>query len=412
MMRILVLSACLCVGIAQTTGPRIPIPEFDVNLDLAPEERYTEVIQHFKEPLQKFVTYLHAANPIVKVIGSLVSMKRGQENPELQGEIRGIAKLSGVTEGEIHLMQMLYELNTLMIPIVNFTEGISDFEALEAVATMLESTSPQLQQQSVFGEFPIRFGCTGIIAWDNSTGTVNHARNLDFSFAKYLQAMAYTGIFKKNGSEVFRAQTIAGYTAILTGMRKGPNGYTIEINTRFTDHVGGNSEMFRNLFTNKREISGWTKRKVLEQHDNYEDAVEAFSNTPYAATEYNIVAGVKKGVILARKPDGLAYKLPLGENGKDYIIMTNFDYPWHDIKEEFDPTTVKGLFHPRRKAAEKILDAAKVLTPELLFQVLNDDAVMAKDTIFQVIMNVETGLWNASLPACVSCGRSSSMLVV
>jgi len=262
--------------------------------------------------------------------------------------------------------------------------------------------------------FPIRFGCTGIIATDDDDGTVYHARNLDFSFASYLQRLTYTGIFTKNGTEVFRAQTIAAYSSILTGMRKGPNGFTIEVNTRFNGHLGRNKKMFKNLFRtkkggNKADLSGWTKRKILENVDNYEDAVEAFSNTPYVSPEYNIVAGVKKGVILARDPDGLAFKMPLQESEKKYIIMTNFDYPWHDIKENFDPSVVKGRY--RRKAAEAILDKADVLTPELLFGVLNDDRVMAKDTIFQVIMNVETGLWNASLPACESCGRNVSIMV-
>merc|ERR1719428_1318197 len=212
----------------------------------------------------------------------------------------------------------------------------------------MDRMEPQELQAHKDGSFPIRFGCTGIIATDKQDGTVYHGRNLDFSFAKYLQAMAYTGIFTKNGTEVFRAQTIAGYASILTGMRKGPNGYTIEINTRFPDHVGGNGDMFRNVFKEKREISGWTKRKILETQDNYEDAVEAFSTTPYAASEYNIIAGVKKGVILARNPDVVAYKLPLHESKKDYIIMTNFDYPWRDVKELFDPTSVKGLGHSRR----------------------------------------------------------------
>merc|ERR1712032_1552444 len=258
---------------------------------------------------------------------------------------------------------------------------------------------------------PIRFGCTGIIATDSDDGQVYHARNLDFSFAEYLQPMTYTGIFTKGGQEIFRAQTISGYSSILTGMRKGSNGYTIEINTRFPDHVGGNSEMIHNALKEKRELSGWTKRKILENHDNYEDAVEAFSTTPYCASEYNIIAVVKKGKILARNADGLAYQLPLAESSKPYIIMTNFDYIWHDLKEKFDPTGGKGIFHPRRPAAEKILDKADVLTPELLFSVINEEEVMAKDTIFQVIMNVEAGYWNASLPACHSCGRDSQVLV-
>merc|ERR1712070_347918 len=224
------------------------------------------------------------------------------------------------------------------------------------------------------------------------------------------QPMTYTGIFTKGGSEIFRAQTMGGYTAVLTGMRKGPNGYTMEINTRFPDHWGGNAEMIKNVFTNKITPSGFTKRKILETMDNYEDAVEAFSTTPYSATEYNIVSGVKKGTILGRNPDGLAYQLPLSESGKKYILMTNFDYNWGDIREIFDPTGGDGIFHPRRKPAENLLDNADSITGGLLFDVINDFAVMAKDTIFQVIMDVETGLWNASLPECAKCGTPESSI--
>jgi hypothetical protein len=408
MVHVFARAALLC-GVALGSGPRLPIPEFKIDLDKDPEERFNEVVQHFKEPLAAFLNHLHMSSPLVKVIAGLVAMKRGKENDELQREIEGIAKQAGFAAGEVHALQMFYELNSVMIPIVNFT-GVPN---IEEVADAMDRFQPHHLHhlQAHRASYPIHVGCTGIVAMDKEDGTVYHGRNLDFSFANYLQAIAYTGIFTKNGTEVFRAQTIAGYTAALTGMRKGPNGFSIEINTRFTDHWGGNGDMLRNLFKEKREISGWTKRKILETHDNYEDAVEAFSNTPYPASEYNIISGVKKGVVLARNPDGLAYKLPLSESTKDYVIMTNFDYPWHDVKEIFDPTTVKGIFHPRRAAAEKLLDAAPARTPELVFEVLNDDAVMAKDTIFQVIMNVEKGLWNASLPACVECGRGTELLV-
>merc|ERR1719158_2604674 len=134
-----------------------------------------------------------------------------------------------------------------MVPIVNFT-GVTDLDKIADAMDAVEAAS-LLEWQN--GSFPIRFGCTGIIATDKDDGTVYHGRNLDFSFAEYLQAMAYTGIFTKNGTEVFRAQTIAGYASILTGMRKGPNGYTIEINARFPDHLGGNIEMFNNVFKYK-----------------------------------------------------------------------------------------------------------------------------------------------------------------
>jgi hypothetical protein len=389
------LVASMSIG-AVLSANRVPVPEFEINLDLEPEERFTEVVTHYKPLLEKFVDHLNGNHSILKKIADVVVLKRGSEIDELQREINGIHKVSGIPKNEIHALQLIYELNSLMVPVVNFTHGSADMSLIQ---TMLGEMS---SHWAVPEPFPV--GCTGIIATSDEDGTVYHARNLDFSFSEYIQPLVYTGIFTKGGSEIFRAQTMGGYTAVLTGMRKGPNGYTMEINTRFTDHVGGNSEMIKNVFTNKITPSGFLKRKILETADNYEDAVEAFSTTPYGATEYNIVSGVKKGTVLARNPEGLAYQLPLSESGKKYIIMTNFDYIWHDVKEIFDPTGGKGIFHPRRPAAEALLDNADSMTPELLWSVINDFEVMAKDTIFQVIMDVETGLWNASLPECTKCG--------
>jgi len=389
-------AASLSVGVVLSVD-RVPVPEFEINLDLDPEERFTEVLTHFNSSLHNFATHLHADTSAVKAIATAAAIKRGRETDEFNRELTGAARVTGITKNELHIIQILYELNTLMIPIVNFTHGSADMGLIgELLGDMMPS-------DWVVPE-PLHVGCTGIIATSDEDGTVYHARNLDFSFAEYLQPLTYTGIFTKSGSEIFRSQMIAGYSAMITGMRKGPNGYTIEINTRFTDHWGGNSEMIKNIFSNKRPISGWTKRKILENVDNYEDAVEALSTSLYSSTEYNIVSGVKKGTILARNPDGLAYQLPLTDSAKKYIIMTNFDYIWGDVKEIFDPTGGKGIFHPRRKPAEALLDNADAMTPELLFNVINDFEVMAKDTIFQVIMNVETGLWNASLPFCTKCG--------
>jgi len=354
------------------------------------------------EPLQNFAKFIHADGSVVKAIAEAFVLKRGREETELQREINGIAKHSGIPKNEIHVVQFLYELNTLMVPIVNFTHGSADMDLIQELVGELPSNLNVPE--------PFHVGCTGIIATSDEDGTVYHARNLDFSFAPYLQPMIYTGIFTKGGSEIFRAQNIAGYAAVLTGMRKGPNGYTIEINTRFPDHWGGNKEMIQNVLTNKIAPSGFTKRKILEEQDNYEDAVEAFSTSPYIATEYNIISGVKKGTILGRSADGLAYQMPLSESGKKYIIMTNFDYNWGDIREIFDPTGGDGFGHPRRKPAEAMLDNADSITSDLLFNVLNDHAVMAKDTIFQVIMDVETGLWNASLPQCTKCSTPENSI--
>merc|ERR1711907_441652 len=82
----------------------------------------------------------------------------------------------------------------------------------------------------------------------------------------------------------------------------------------------------------------------------------------------------------------------------DYIIITNFDFFFHDIREFFDPTGHGGLGKPsRRQAAQAILNASSVLTGELLFETINAKYVIA-DTVFQAVMNVEKQLWNTSIP--------------
>jgi hypothetical protein len=219
--------------------------------------------------------------------------------------------------------------------------------------------------------------------------------------------LVYTGIFKKNGKEIFRSQMVAGYTQVITGYRPGPNGYAIERNTRYTDHVGGNKEMIEHLLGG-RDLNGWTLRQILTQEADYESAVKAVSEAKYVSTEYAIMSGVRKGTILSKTPDGVAHVQTLGssdnfEQPEDYIIMTNFDFFWKDVREYFDPTGTKpgGIFHPRRIIAQKklneTLSAGQALTAQVLFDTINTPGVLA-DTIFQAVINVEKGYWNVSQP--------------
>merc|ERR1712224_425223 len=134
--------------------------------------------------------------------------------------------------------------------------------------------------------------------------------------------MTYNGVFHKGGKEVYTAQMIAGYHAPLTGMRRGKNGYTIEINTRYPPKETNIGNLMNYLFKEKRTTSGWVKRQVLQTIDNFEEAVKAFSTRPYASTEFNIISGNQKGVILARNPDGVSHTLTLGPNRNDYIAIT------------------------------------------------------------------------------------------
>jgi len=64
--------------------------------------------------------------------------------------------------------------------------------------------------------------------------------------------------------------------------------------------------------------------------------------------------------------------------------VTNYDFWDHDVREYKDQ---------RRFGVIKALDAAAVINKDVLFETLNRIDVIQKTTIYQGIMNVETGFF-------------------
>jgi hypothetical protein len=192
----------------------------------------------------------------------------------------------------------------------------------------------------------------------------------------------------------FLSQVITGASFV------GDDGYAIERNTRYSDHEGGYAEIIKNLEQGV-VLNGWQLRKILETETTYDGAVAAISSVPYASTEYAIISGVRKGCILSRNPNMVAHTQILGqanfEEREDYVIMTNFDFFWHDVREWFDPTGGLGIFHPRRLYAQEVLNASTAIDAGVLWSAINSKGDFA-DTIFQAIINVEQKLWNISQP--------------
>jgi len=289
------LGALVASALVLSTSAQIgkPVPEFDIELDTAPDQRFNEVIGHFNSSIQAF--YQHVLNhAALKAVFFGLAEKRGAENDELMGEISGIARETKLPVYVIHAIQMLYELQTIMVPIWNVT---------------IPWSGP---------------GCTGIIAMNNHDGMVYHARNQDFSPAPYMQALMYTANFKKSGKELFKGQMIAAYALPLTGLKKGTNGFSVETNTRYLDHKGGNGEWEHNLLVEKRPFNSWVVRKIMEEQPDYESAVKAAKEEKLCTTQYLVLSGVKKGTIIARNADNMAYQMTLGQPNyycrDDYII--------------------------------------------------------------------------------------------
>ena len=146
-------------------------------------------------------------------------------------------------------------------------------------------------------------------------------------------------------------------------------------------------------------LSGWTLRRMIEDVSTYDEALaKVVESAHFVATEYVLMSGVRRGDIVARDPASVAHLSTLGPSA--YVIVTNFDYWWHDVREYLDPTG-GHLGLPRRVAAERILNASLnaglALTPELMNATISADGVLA-DTIFQAVADVEVGLWAIAQP--------------
>mmetsp|Transcript_18222 Transcript_18222/g.23690 ORF Transcript_18222/g.23690 Transcript_18222/m.23690 type:complete len:375 (+) Transcript_18222:302-1426(+) len=332
-----------------------------------------------------------------------VSAERGDENDEMMSEIQGIVDLTKLPYEFIKAMQLLEEITaTIMAPIVNGSSLKQNKDG-----SMIATTYPKGYE--ALSKLPVsHYGqCTGIIAMNSNDGMVYHSRNFDNSPVDLFQYLVYEASFQSGGVEIFKAQMMAGYTMVITGVNGlgTSNGYALERNTRFVTTIDQFHEVYHNLY-NGRELQGWTYRTTLLNINNYDDAVSLLSGDDlYCSTEFTILSGVKKGCILSQSPQGLAHKMTLGdannfEQPVSYIIMTNFDYYWHDIREFFDPTGGGGLQNhgpTRRIAAQTILNNTDVITPQVLYEVMNSPYVIA-DTVWQGIISVEANLWNTSIP--------------
>ena len=308
-----VLAKLIVLNAVVLSAARRQLTEYVIDLDLAPAERFKHVIPQFNDTVWKFWNDYFAKDAVLKDALFAYADARGLEVPELQQEVAGLSQASGLPLKFIQGIQSLYELQTLMVPIVNVTGSPKQLpmpKGWEGLSRLAEA---------------VNFGCTGIIATNTADGTVNHARNLDFSPVDIMTNLVYTAIFTRNGTEVFRSQMVAGYQSVVTGMRMGADGWAIERNTRYPDHVDGNEEMLKNLLDG-RILNGWSLRKILETQPTYAGAVGAIEEVPYVSTEYAIVSGVKKGVIVSRDPDSVAHlqilNQPNFDERDDYIIIT------------------------------------------------------------------------------------------
>ena len=169
------LSAVIC-ALASAQPQHRPAPTFEINLDQPPEQRFSVIFDPaagFNETVWEFYNMYFANNERLKEALYHLVATRGEEVPEMQGEIRGLAMGSKLPLPFVQGIQMLYELQTVMVPIVNMSRWPKGLVSTLNYTFKRETVPPEW---AALSQIPWRGpGCTGIIATNTLDGTVSRA---------------------------------------------------------------------------------------------------------------------------------------------------------------------------------------------------------------------------------------------
>lgn len=304
---IFLLWVCL---ISQPAACETPTPakRYTVNLDLKPEDRWTDIVKNYKSEFSALLAQIKKMVPpealdIVSLIGS--DVEKYIPYPYSM-EILGIAQqVKGISVGDVILGNTLYEVTAY---------GHRNSKA-----------------------------CTSIVA-EALNGTIFHGRNLDYSFTSALRNMTIIVDFEQNGKVIYTGTTFAGFVGLLSGQK--PHGYTITLDERDQGKWWMNA--MEALVAGAKGVASFRIRDALANPDmTFEDAVRYLADEPLIAPCYIIVGGTKprEGVVITR--DRIAaldlWRLD-AENGRWYLVETNYDHwlPPPSDDDRRDPA-IKGM---------------------------------------------------------------------
>uniref|UniRef100_A0A3B4DJ09 Acid ceramidase n=1 Tax=Pygocentrus nattereri TaxID=42514 RepID=A0A3B4DJ09_PYGNA len=274
---------------------------FTVDLDLAPSQRWKEVITDKKSDLVNMIQAIKdLANSFVPS-GRLIDLV-DRDLPLMvdtlpypfNEEIKGIAAASGVPLGEVVLFNIFYEIFTV---------------------------------------------CTSLVA-EAPDGNLIHARNLDFGLfmgwdlknrswviTEKLKPLVVNIDFRRSNRTVFKSTNFAGYVGMLTGMR--PHVFTLTMNERFS--LNGGYIGILEWILGKRDgmWMSFLTRSVLENATSYTEAKKLLSDTKLLAPAYFILGGNQTGeaCIITRSRTHNIYPLEIDlKQGRWYVLETNYDH--------------------------------------------------------------------------------------
>ena len=342
------------------------VPNYKINLDLPPEQRWNELAKDKNKEMKKLVgtiKNLLIQFPKGDLLVDFMDNYLGDLTDTLPDpfgkEIKGISAASGLPLGETVLYNIFYEVFTV---------------------------------------------CTSIIAEDPS-GNLFHARNLDFGLflgwdvknhtwlvTEALRPLIVNLDWTNGGKTVFKSVNFAGYVGVFSAIK--PQMFTLTMNERFNIEGGFLGIIEWLMGMRNEQWMGFLTRNTMQYATSYSEAKSKLSDTPMLAPAYFILGGNKsgEGCIITRSGSKAVDIWDLGtKNSSWYLVETNYDH--------WEPPM---FIDDRRTPAKKCLEnkGQKNVGFPGMFDVLSSRPVLNKLTTYTALMEVSKGTLETYIQNC------------
>jgi len=320
-------------------------PEYVINLDMEPSQRWNAVVADFKQDFGPVLKYFDKIlPPILQSFVDPILADFDKYIPAPYGdEMRGIAAAAApeINLGQILIVNLVYELTAF---------------------------------------------CTSIIA-QQPNDTILHGRNLDYNIPG-LRALTIQVDFQSQNQTVYKGVTWAGYVGLLTGMKPGMFGYTVDER----DTPGGVMDNLLSMLANRGGSVGFNLRNSLAIHDSFEEALYFVQNVQLMAPVYIIISGATagQGAIVTREREYALDVWPLewtaqNDNGDVQPDPT----AWFRVQTNYDRWNVDPPLDRRRIPAEQALQAIgqNSVSLENIFTILSTPPMFNSETVYTCLMS-------------------------
>jgi len=324
-------------------------PEYVINLDLPPSERWNEVVNDYQQDWAPVLKYFDKLiPPVLQALFDPIIGDMDKYIPAPYGdELRGIAAAGApyINLGQIIIVNLVYELTAF---------------------------------------------CTSIVA-QQPNNTILHGRNLDYNIPG-LDALTIQVDFQSQNQTIYKGVTWAGYVGLLTGLKPGSFAYTVDER----DTPGGMLDNIMALLTHKAGSVGFNLRNSLGIHDTFEEAIDFVQNIQLMAPVYIIVSGATagQGAVVTRDREYALDVWPLGFNAQNDDGNVQPDpTAWYRVQTNYDRWNADPVWDRRRIPAEQGLEAVGQTGVSLpaIFTILSTPPVFNSNTVYTCLMSPTLG---------------------